>query len=338
MNRRSILAFAAAAAVGFAGLATAAPRSLSLGTQTNADAFLAPAIQAFADRVGELSNGELEVEVFWSAQLGSAAQMNQALVSGALDFESNVIELLSAFEPRLGVLSMPLVFRDRGHYARFLGSDLFDEMQDVLASKGVIFPGRADFKDVATAVNWVRPWDRGLVSNTPIFSPTDLDGFKLRMYESEIPIKSWQALGANVQVVPWPDVYTSLATGVVDGLTGTVVDNYEMKHFENAAYWTNIHEYFQLQLPYMSKITYDSLTPSQQKAVEQATTDSGPYFKELMDSAQDAAKLKAANEFGVSFIEPPIGPWIEKMAPAHADFEERGIIQEGLIARIQAIE
>jgi TRAP-type transport system periplasmic protein len=338
MNRRSILAIAAAVAVGFAGPSMADTRKLSLGTQTNADAFLAPAIQDFADRVGQLSNGELEVEIFWSAQLGSAAQMNQALVSGALDFESNVIELLSAFEPRLGVLSMPLVFRDRGHYARFLGSDLFDEMQDVLASKGVIFPGRADFKDPVTAVNWVRPWDRGLVSNVPIFSPADLEGFKLRMYESEIPIKSWQALGANVQVVPWPDVYTSLATGVVDGLTGTVVDNYEMKHFENAAYWTNIHEYFQLQLPYMSKITYDSLTPSQQKAVEQATTESGPYFKALMDTAQEAAKAKAAEEFGVSFIEPPIGPWIEKMAPAHMDFEERDIIQKGLIARIQAIE
>lgn len=338
MNRRSVLALAAAASIGFAAPAVAAERTLSLGTQTVADAFLAPAIQNFADLVKEKSNGELEVEIFWAAQLGSAAQMNQALVSGALDFESNVTELLSAFEPRLGVLSMPLVFRDRGHFARFLGSEIMDEFMDSLEDKGVLFPMRADFKNPATAVNWVRPWDRGLLANKPIFHPDELEGFKLRMYESQIPIKSWQALGANVQVVPWPDVYTALATGVVDGMTGTVPDNYEMKHLEHANYWTNVHEYFQIQLPYMSKITYESLTPFQQNAVREAASASGPFFKELMDTAQDAAKLKAAAEFNAAYIEPPIGPWIEKMAPAHAEFEESGLIEKGLIARIQAIE
>lgn len=338
MIKKSILALASAAVIAIAAPAAAADRTLSLGTQTVSDAFLAPAIQNFADLVAEKSNGELEVEIFWAAQLGSAAQMNQALVTGALDFESNVIELLSAFEPRLGVLTMPLVFRDRGHFARFLGSDIFDEMMATLESKGVFFPSRADFKDEATAVNWVRPWDRGLLANKPIFSPTDLEGLKLRMYESQIPIKSWQALGANVQVIAWPDVYTALATGVVDAMTGTVPDNYEMKHLEHANYWTNIHEYFQIQLPYMSKITYDSLSAEHQKAVTDAATASGPYFKQLMDTAQDLAKLKAAAEFDASYIEPPIGPWIEKMAPAHAAFEEQGLIEKGIIARIQAIK
>jgi TRAP-type C4-dicarboxylate transport system substrate-binding protein len=338
MKRRGFIGLAVATAVALASPTMAQSRSLSLGTQTNADAFLAPGIQAYADRIEELTNGELTVDIFWSAQLGSAAQMNQAIVAGALDLEFNVSELLSAFEPRLGVMTMPLVFRDRTHFAHFLGSDTFDSMLATLASKGIIFPGRADFKDPATAVNWVRPWDRGLVTNRPVYSPKDLEGFKLRLYESEIPIKSWQALGANVQVVPWPDVYTSLATGIVDGLTGTVVDNYERKHFENAPYWTNVHEYFQIQLPYMSKITYDSLTPAQQKAVEQATSETGPIIKALMDTADDAARDKAQAEFGVSFIEPPIGPWIAKMAPAHADFETRGLIEKGLIEKIQAIE
>jgi TRAP-type C4-dicarboxylate transport system substrate-binding protein len=322
--------------VGGAGAVEA--RSLSIGTQTVQTAFLAPAIQAYADRIRELTNGELEPEVFWAAQLGSAAQMNQSLAAGALDIEVNVIELLSAFEPALGVMSMPLVFRDREHFALFLGSEVFDEMQATLASKGIIFPHAADFKDPATAKNWIRPWDRGLLANKPIYTPDDLAGFKIRMYESEIPIKSWQALGANIQVVPWPDVYTSLATGVVDGLTGTVVDNYEMKHFENAPYWTNVHEYFQVQMPFMSKITYDSLTPEQQVAVKQAATDVGPIFKELMDSADAAARIKAQADFGVTFIEPPIAPWIAKMAPAHADFEARGLIAPGMIARIQAIK
>lgn len=338
MKRRTLMALATSALVALGAPVAAQERTLSLGTQTTETGFLAPPIVYFADRVKELSNGELEVELFWSAQLGSAAQMNQSLVAGALDFQSNVVELLSAFEPRIGVMSMPLVFRDRDHFARFLGSEIFDDMLNSLEAKGIVFPQRADFKDPVTANHWIRPWDRGLVTNRPIYSPADLEGFKLRMYESEIPIKSWQALGANVQVVPWPDVYTSIATGVVDGLTGTVVDNYDMKHFENATYWTNVHEYFQLQLPYMSKITWDSLSPEHQAVITQAMQEMGPLNRQVMDVADAEARSKAQADFGVTFIEPPMDPWIEKMAPAHADFESRGLVEAGLIAKIQAIE
>lgn len=318
--------------------AEAAARTLSLGANNNENDFIADGFRYFAQRVGELSNGELEVQIFWSSQLGGAREMVQGVAAGSIDMQMDVIELLVTLEPRIGVLSLPLVFRDADHFAKFLGSDIFGGMLDTLESKGVIFPDRAGLQDVQIARNWMRPYDRGLVSNKPVFTPADLSGFKLRMYESEIPIKSWEALGASVQVVPWPDVYTSLATGLVDGLTGTVTDNYEMKHFENARYWTNVHEYFQMMHPWMSKMTWDSLTDSQRAAIDQAAREASHEFARLMAVANAESVAKAQAEFGVSLIVPPIEPWIEKMKPAHADFEARGLVEAGLIGRIQAIQ
>ena len=318
--------------------ASAAPRTLSLGVNNNENDFIADGFKLFAERVGELSNDELEVQIFWSSQLGGAREMVQGVASGSIDMQMDVIELLVTLEPRIGVLSLPLVFRDADHFAKFLGSDIFGGMLDTLESKGVIFPDRAGLQDVQIARNWMRPYDRGLVSNKPVFTPADLSGFKLRMYESEIPIKSWEALGASVQVVPWPDVYTSLATGLVDGLTGTVTDNYEMKHFENARYWTNVHEYFQMMHPWMSKMTWDSLTDDQRAAIDQAAREASHEFARLMAVANAESVAKAQAEFGVSIIVPPIEPWIAKMKPAHEDFETRGLVEAGLIGRIQAIE
>ena len=315
----------------------AAERKLSLGVNNNSNDFIADGFRYFAKRVNELSNDELEVEIFWSSQLGGAREMAQGVATGAIDMQLDVIELLVTFEPRIGVLSLPLVYRDRDHFAAFIGSDVFGEMLDTLDNAGIIFPGRKGLSDPEVAKNWVRPYDRGLVSTKPIFTPDDLEGFKLRMYESEIPIKSWEALGASIQVVPWPDVYTSLATGVVDGLTGTVTDNYEMKHFEYAPYWTNVHEYYQMMHPWMSKLTWESLTESQQAAIDQAVIDASYEFARLMQTALEESSAKAAEEFGVSIIVPPIGPWIKKMGPAHKDFEERGLVEKGLIGRIQAI-
>ena len=339
--RKTALALSLAAAA-FVALppiyAQAADRTLSLGANNNENDFIAEGFRFFAKRVGELSNGELQVDIFWSSQLGGAREMVQGVAAGSIDIQMDVIELLVTLEPRIGVLSLPLVFRDQSHFAAFLGSDIFGEMLDNLESKGVVFPDRAGLKDPALAKNWVRPYDRGLVSNKPIFTPADLSGFKLRMYESEIPIKSWEALGASVQVVPWPDVYTSLATGLVDGLTGTVTDNYEMKHFENARYWTNVHEYFQMMHPWMSKMTWDSLTDSQRTAIDQAARDASHEFARLMQVANAESVSKAQSVYGLSLIIPPIEPWIEKMKPAHTDFETRGLVEQGLVGRIQAIQ
>lgn len=338
--RKALASAALAAALALLPVAgsSAAERTLSLGANNNENDFIADGFRFFAKRIGELSNGELKVDIFWSSQLGGAKEMVQGVAAGSIDMQMDVIELLVTFEPRIGILSLPLVFRDRDHFAHFLGSPVFGSFLDGLESKGIMFPGRKFLSDPQEAANWVRPYDRGILSKRPVFTPDDLKGFKMRMYESEIPIKSWEQLGASVQVVPWPDVYTALATGVVDGLTGTVTDNYEMKHFENAPYWTDIHEYFQMMHPWMSKMTWDSLTKSQQDAIDQAAHEAAPVFAKLMKKANDEATQKAQETFGVSLIYPPIKPWIDKMKPAVADFENRGLIEKGLVEKIQAIQ
>ena len=126
---------------------TAAERTLSLGANNNENDFIADGFRFFAKRVGELTNGDLKVDIFWSSQLGGAREMVQGVAAGSIDMQMDVIELLVTLEPRIGVLSLPLVFRDRDHFAAFLGSDLFGSMLDTLESKGVMFPDREGLKD-----------------------------------------------------------------------------------------------------------------------------------------------------------------------------------------------
>ncbi|MBL4811055.1 MAG: TRAP transporter substrate-binding protein [Rhodobacteraceae bacterium] len=338
ISKFGTFAIASTFGVAMATTAIAADRTLSLGVGYLEDAVAAPGVQFWADRINELTNDELEVEIFWASQLGGARDTVQAVATGAVDAQLDVIELLVTFEPNIGALSLPLVFDDRAHFSRFIGSRVFGEMLDALESDGIIFPGREGLSDPQVATNWTRPFDRGVLANRPIFSPDDLEGVKMRMYESEIPIKSWEALGASIQVVPWPDVYTALATGVVDAMTGTISDNYEWKHFEHAPYWTNVHEYFQLSHPWMSKITWDSLTDSQRAAIDQATIETSYIFYQLLIDSDAWSRARAQEEFGLVVIEPPIGPWIERMEPALADFEARGLVEEGLVARMRAAE
>jgi len=96
--------------------------------------------------------------------------------------------------------------------------------------------------------------------------------------------------------------------------------------FNNAAQHWN-HTFF-----------WDSLSPEHQAVITQAMQEMGPLNRQVMDVADAEARSKAQADFGVTFIEPPMDPWIAKMAPAHADFESRGLVEAGLISKIQAIE
>ena len=291
-----------------------------------------PAIIHMAKRIGELTNGEIEVQVFHSAELGKSVPVQlENLVSGAQDFFVETMDYFKAWDDRFGVINTPFVFRDRDHFRKFLASDLFADIVKTVESRGVVFIGRGKY-------NWMRASDRGILSRTPIFRPEDLKGYNMRMFQAEMPIKSWGSFGANIQVIPWADVYTALATGVVDALTTPVLNAYDMKFVEHAKYFTELREYFQIFAPMISKRTWDKLTDQQRQAIEQATFEGGEIYSRISAEQNITKQLKAQNEYGLNIIHPPLGPWQNHMAKMHAEFEESGDLPKGIVAKVKAIK
>ena len=291
------------------------------------------AIDFFAKRVNELTNGEIEVQVFPSAELGKSIPVQlENLVSGAQDFFIETMDYFKVWDDRFGVINTPFVFRDRhDHFRKFLASDLFNDIVATVEERGVVFLGKRKY-------NWQRAGDRGILSRTPIFHPDDLQGYKMRMFQAEMPIKSWGAFGANIQVIPWADVYTAMATGVVDSLTTVVSASYDNKHIEVLKYFTNVREYFQIIAPMVSKRTWDRLDEAQRAAIEQAAFEAGELYTSTSRKQTVEKRRKAQWELGLNIIHPALGPWHDHMAKTHAEFEEQGLLPKGLIAKVKAIE
>jgi TRAP-type transport system periplasmic protein len=290
------------------------------------------AIEFFAKRVKEKTNSELDIQVFHSGELGkSIPSQLENLVSGAQDFFIDTFDYFKAWDPRFGVVNTPFVFRDRDHFRKFLASDLFNDMIGSLEKRGVVFLGKRSY-------NWLRVGDRGLITKTPIVKPEDLKGYKLRMFQAEAPIKAWAAFGANIQVIPWPDVYTALATGTVDGLTGVLSTSYLVKHTEVARYFTNVAEYYQIVAPIVSKRTWDKLTAEQRKILEDTAKEAGEKYLEFSAAEVATYDGKAQNDHGVTIIIPPKKPWLDVAKTVFARFEAENILPKGLVAEVQAIK
>jgi TRAP-type C4-dicarboxylate transport system substrate-binding protein len=78
------------------------------------------------------------------------------------------------------------------------------------------------------------------IANTKkqIRTPKDMKGLKLRTINSEVQIELVKLLGASPTPIAWPELYTSLATGVVDGSKNGITDIVGMKFHEHIKHIT----------------------------------------------------------------------------------------------------
>ncbi|MEM8592586.1 MAG: TRAP transporter substrate-binding protein DctP, partial [Pseudomonadota bacterium] len=62
-----------------------------------------------------------------------------------------------------------------------------------------------------------------------VASPADMDGLKIRTVVADLPQELVKALGASPTPIPWPELFTSFQTGVVDGSKNGITDIMGMK-------------------------------------------------------------------------------------------------------------
>jgi TRAP-type C4-dicarboxylate transport system substrate-binding protein len=60
-------------------------------------------------------------------------------------------------------------------------------------------------------------------------TPADLEGLKIRTVVADLPQELVRALGASPTPIPWPELFTSLQTGVVEGTKNGITDIMGMK-------------------------------------------------------------------------------------------------------------
>jgi TRAP-type C4-dicarboxylate transport system substrate-binding protein len=304
---------------------------MKAGHNQGADSAQGKALLFFAEQIGEKSNGELEVEVFHDLTLGPVATQLENVVSGAQAFYIDTMDYFKVWDEIFGVINTPFVVRSKDHLLKFLQSEMFAQTIDRVEQRGIVFLGKGKY-------TWVRTGDRGLLTKDPIYTPEDLQGYKIRMFQAEMPIKAWSALGADVNVIAWNDVYTALATGLVDGLTTPISGGYLNKLTEQTRYFTNLKEYFQILAPIMSRRTWDELTPEQQQIVEDAAFEAGELYARLSREEDLELTRKAQEEDGLTIILPPLQPWHDRMKPLYAEFEASGLLPEGIVEKAQAIQ
>jgi TRAP-type C4-dicarboxylate transport system substrate-binding protein len=176
----------------------------------------------FKNFVESQSNGAVAVEIYPSGQFcGNEAECLENLQAGTLEaYITTIGGFGNVFGPGQ-VLDLPYMFpSDRVAECVFDGP-FVDELRKGVLAEGI--PMRL------MVISNTGGWRNFATTTKQIKTPADVKGQKIRTIPAEIQQEMVRQLGGNPTAVAWPEVYTSLATGVVEGTKNGITDIMNMK-------------------------------------------------------------------------------------------------------------
>ena len=226
-----------------------------------------------AKLVQERTNGEIEIEVFPSSQLGTEEQITEAVIFGSIDMcVSGAGQIGNLFKP-IYVLEMPYTFKDNNHVLRFAKSDVAQQMFADLENEFQI-------KVIGASSYGIRQL---LSVNKPIKTPEDLKGFKLRVPEQQITVEYGKAMGSDPTPIAYAEAYMALQQGVVDGLENPLSALKNMKFYEVAKYINLTSHVTNCCFFLMNGDKFNNLSQEQQGIVLGAFDEASKLIVELLN-------------------------------------------------------
>lgn len=303
---------------------------LKLGTKMPGDSPEGKGFEIFADLVDEKSDGELEINLYPNEQLGEGTTQIDNMLSGTQDMYADGAAYFDDFDSRLAVSSVPYLFKDFDHFQKFNTGEMGQDIQEELISQGVRF-----INDERT---FVRGPYRVLVSDEPIESVEDLEGLKIRSFESEYYSDAYKSVGANPTVIAWTETYLGLQQGQVDAATSPIAQVWPMKFTEVAPYMTVIDEYPQDIVIAMDEDKYQELSDEHKEILTEAANEAGEKASEELEDTVEEHMEKMKEEHDIEVFEIDDEKWSEAFSDYHYQLEEDGTVPEGYIDDIKSIE
>lgn len=285
-------------------------------------------IEFMARRAGELSGGRLRLDVFPAEQLGNETQCLEQAQAGTLAITKVSAGAIGNFVTSYRVFSLPYLFRDADHMWHVLEGPVGQSLLDMLAV------GNDGASSGLRGLAFYDSGSRNFYAATPILSPSDLRGLKVRVMSDAVAMDAIQAMGAAATPIPWGELYTSLQQGVVDAAENNPPTLVSSRHYEVSRHYSMTHHMRVPDVLVASSRVWDTLSPEEQGWIQQAAEESVAVQRQLWDEGTEAA-LAELEQLGVTIHEVDTAPFRDATAPVVAKYRH-GVIDD-LVRQIEAV-
>lgn len=290
MFKKSTLALSVALSAGLA-FAASAETVIKVGHGA-AEAFhMHRALLKFEELVEAGSNGEIDVQIFPSSQMGPDREMIEGVQTGVLEMAIPPSSFFAGWDPAFAVIELPYMYASKDIAFDVLDSQAGDAMIERVAQQGLV------------GLGWLELGVRNVTNNVrPVATPEDLEGVKLRTMKVPAHVATFETLGANPTPMNFGEVYSALQQGVIDGQENPLAIITSQRFYEVQKYLSTTGHVFAVYMPVMSQFFYESLSPEHQQLVKDSMAAARAYQAELV-AAEDAAQLEQIRAAGVEVLE-----------------------------------
>jgi TRAP-type transport system periplasmic protein len=247
--------------------------------------------QMYADKVSELSQGSIKIEIYPARQLGDDRQLLEGIQLGTVDMAVISSAIFGGATPLMDSLQLPFLITDYTQLAQAFTSDegkaLLDGLSDIgVAGLGYYEGGQRHYLSKATTVTTL----------------DDFNGLKTRVVPAKLHLDIWQAIGVSPTPVAYGEIYSSLQTGVLDATEINITSIEGEKLYEVADKLTLSGQYFWPGVLAANPGFLDRITEEQRDILVQAAEETiVPQVEAAAE--QDEAALEILKDQGVEIVE-----------------------------------
>jgi TRAP-type transport system periplasmic protein len=266
------LGLASAVLAGTADFASAEikSRSIKLPIVNNIEHPQGVGAKKFAELIEQKSGGKIKVRVYAGGTLGGEQQVASAMQGGTIEASMMApAQLVGNFKDFL-VLDFPFAFANEREADIVLDGPLGRKLLEPMPARGLV------------GLVYMEQGYRSITnSKRPIEKLEDIQGLKIRTILNPLYIDMLNALGANAVPMPFPELYTALETGTVDGQENPYSTVEASKFDEVQKYFSNTRHIYNSQLLLVSKKFWDQLSDEEKKIFEDAAVETRDYQRKV---------------------------------------------------------
>ncbi|MGJ8604619.1 MAG: TRAP transporter substrate-binding protein [Marivita sp.] len=273
----------------------------------------------FKNHVENASNGRIAVELFIGTQLCSGgAECLQGISDGSIDVFVTTSGGAAGIFPYVQVLDLPYLMSDDRVAEHVLSGDFTRTMRNMALEDS------GDTIRIMTIGN-TGGWRNFANTQRRIAQPSDLEGLKIRTVVADLPQELVKVLGAAPTPISWPELFTSLQTGVVDGSKNGITDIMGMKfpdaglqyltldgHAYMGAIWVMNNEKFMGMPEDMRRVVVDGFAALQQATFASPKRKSIAAYEEFVAGGGDLYVPTVEEKAAFRDAAAPVFDWFQE--------------------------
>ncbi|WBW50043.1 TRAP transporter substrate-binding protein [Peptoniphilus equinus] len=225
----------------------------------------------YARLLEEKSNGRIKVNRYPNSQLGSDAEITEAVQNGNITFVVQTTAPQVAFVPEAAIFDAPMAFKNLDVARKVLDGPLSEKLKGYYEAKNLRLLGYAD------------QGFRVMTANQDIQSLADLKGIKIRTMENSNHIQLWKDVGSNPTPMAWSEVYIGLQQKAIDAQENPVETIVAAKVYEQQDYLINTNHILHTLSLIGSPAVIDDLPEDLQQSVYDAADEAKVIARNATD-------------------------------------------------------